>query len=101
MNSESSVALSINRHFDLQDGDVIYNDAEEEINSKANITTIPSKLKAVIKFAYEDGMKAALKGEDFNSWIEDVLCHTQAFYRHPSLGTTIEFEVCKIIKKKL
>jgi hypothetical protein len=78
---------------------VLYNQAEEEIIAKAKVTTIPSKLKAVIKFGYEDGMKEALHGEDFSSWIVGVFTHTRAHYRRSSsLGTTIEFEVCKIIK---
>ena len=62
---------------------------------QAKISSIPRKLKAVIKFGYDDGMKNALGNQDFESWIEDVFTHTKLHYRHPSLGTMIEFEVCK------
>ena len=49
----------------------------------------------MIKFGYEEGMKTALAGEDFDAYIAGVFTHTQAHYRHAaSLGTTIEFEVC-------
>ena len=42
-------------------------------------------------------MKAALGGEDFDTYIAGVFTHTQAHFRHAaSLGTTIEFEVCRI-----
>ena len=52
----------------------------------------------MIKFGYEEGMKTALAGEDFDAYIAGVFTHTQAHYRHAaSLGTTIEFEVCKSI----
>ena len=72
-------------------------DQEEEMVHTAQMSSIPSKLKAVIKFGYEDGLNSALAGEDFDSWIADVFTHTQAHFRHAaSLGTTIEFEVCDI-----
>ena len=73
--------------------------AEEDMVKSADVTSIPSKLKAVIKFGYEDGMLAAL-GEDgttFDDWIAEVFTHTRAHFRHAeSLGTTIEFEVCNV-----
>ena len=63
----------------------------------AQVTSIPSTLKAVIKFGYEDGMLAALGDETFDSWIAGVFTHTRAHFRHAeSLGTTIEFEVCNL-----
>ena len=67
---------------------------EEEAAETAKAVSIPSKLKAVIKFGYDDGMKYRLGSQDFGRWIEAVFTHTQAHYRHPSLGTIIEFEVC-------
>ena len=63
-----------------------------------HVETIPSVLKAVIKFGYEDTMQSSLSGEDFDVWIAGVFTHTQAHFRHAaSLGTTIEFEVCTIL----
>ena len=57
--------------------------------------SIPSHLKAVIKFGYEDGLNSEI--EDFDSWIAGVFTHTQAHFRHAaSLGTTIDFEVRRI-----
>jgi hypothetical protein len=83
---------------DKQDDDEIFDDNEEAIASVARVGSIPSKLKAVIKFGYEDTLKATLNGEDFDAWIAGVFTHTQAHFRHDaSLGTTIEFEVCTIL----
>ena len=71
--------------------------AEEDLVKSAQVTSIPSTLKAVIKFGYEDGMLAALGDETFDSWIAGVFTHTRAHFRHAeSLGTTIEFEVCNL-----
>ena len=60
----------------------------------AKLTNIPSKLKATIRFGYEDGVKAAFGNRSFDEGIQSVLAHTQAHFRHISLGTIIEFEVC-------
>ena len=79
-------------------GDEEINDEEEEGVKNINITSIPSTLKAVIKFGYEDGMKKSLGNVDFDSWVASVFTHTQAHFRHEeSLGTKIEFEVCNIV----
>ena len=79
-------------------GDEEINDEEEEGVNNINVTSIPSTLKAVIKFGYEDSMKTALGNVNFNSWIASVFTHTQAHFRHEeSLGTKIEFEVCNIV----
>ena len=76
-------------------GDEEKNDEEENAAHNVRTTSIPSKLKATIQFGYEDGMKEALGGEDFDAWVQTVMVHTQTHYRHAeSLGTTIEFEVC-------
>jgi len=81
------------RDFDDNQGDEIFDDSEEEQVAAAKMSSIPSKLKAVIKFGYEDGLNSELP-EDFDSWIAGVFTHTQAHFRHAaSLGTTIEFEV--------
>ena len=82
----------------LVNGDEEVNADIEEAAHAARAVVIPSKLKAVIKFGYDDGMKDALGGEDFDTYIAGVMTHTQAHYRHAaSLGTTIEFEVCQAI----
>ena len=79
-------------------GDEEINDEEEEGVNNINVTSIPSTLKAVIKFGYEDSMKKALGNVHFDSWIASVFTHTQAHFRHEeSLGTKIEFEVCNIV----
>ena len=69
------------------------NNDEEERAKNAKAVPIPSKLKAVIKFGYEETMKSALGDEDFDSYIASVLTHTQVYFRHDSLGTIIEFDV--------
>ena len=93
-----SRVIPINHDGWHQLGDEEINDEEEENIKSINITSIPSTLKAVIKFGYEDGMKKALGDLDFDSWISSVFTHTQAHFRHEeSLGTKIEFEVCNIV----
>ena len=57
---------------------------------------IPSKLKATIRFGYEESAKRKIGSSQFDAWIKDVMVHVQAHYRHPSLGTQIEFEVIKL-----
>ena len=90
----------MNRVFDDEEEyDEIF-DPDEEVAaaSVAQLASIPSKLKAVIKFGYEDTLAGTLNGEDFNTWIAGVFTHTQAHFRHAaSLGTTVEFEVCTIL----
>ena len=75
-------------------------DEDEEINdeiefeaAKAELSSIPSKLKAVLKFGYDEGWKTAFDAYDFNEWIVGVFAHTQAHYKDPSLGTQVTFEV--------
>ena len=62
----------------------------------AKLVSIPSKLKAVIKFGYDEGIKTRLGTESFESYIADVFTHTQARFRDASLGTEIDFEVSVI-----
>ena len=92
-----SCALPTNRgDWTLVNGDEEVNEAEETAAENTRVASIPSTLKATIKFGYEDGMVAALNGEDFDTYIAGVMTHTQAHYRHAaSLGTTVEFEVCE------
>ena len=93
-----SRVIPINHHGWHRLGDEEINDEEEEGVKNINITSIPSTLKAVIKFGYEDSMKKALGNVDFDSWLASVFTHTQAHFRHEeSLGTKIEFEVCNIM----
>ena len=80
----------------MVEGDEEVNDELEEFVHSVDIssTTIPTKLAATVQFGYEDGMLAALDGEDFDSYIQSVMTHVQSYYRHSeSLGTTIELEV--------
>ena len=86
--------LTRSRQYNGRDGDAIFDPDEEARDSVARVTSIPCRLKAVIKFGYEDTLNTDLGGEDFNDWIAGVFVHTQAHFRHAeSLGTTIEFEV--------
>ena len=83
---------------DEEDDDEIFDDNEEANASVARVGSIPSTLKAVIKFGYEDTLQSTLNEEDFNVWIAGVFTHTQTHFRHAAtLGTTIEFEVCTIL----
>ena len=89
-----SRALVTDRDDWTRNGDEIVNPAEEAKAANARVVSIPTKLKAVIKFGYEEGLLAALNGDDFDTYISEVFTHTQAYFRHAaSLGTTIEFEV--------
>ena len=91
-----SRALAINREDWFRKDDEVFNAAEEAEAANTQVGSIPSRLKAGIKFGYEEGMLAALNGEDFDTYIVGVLTHTQAHFRHAaSLGTTIEFEVSR------
>ena len=62
-------------------------------SSDSKSPSIPSKVRAVTKFGYEETMKRTLRGEEFDTWIAKVMCHTQQHYLHESLGTEIHFEV--------
>ena len=103
--SVSSILPVISRAIDLkqelsetewiQEGDELLNAGIEKEADIAKSTTIPSKLRAVIKFGYDEGMKNRLSQQNktFDQWIVGVLAHAQAHYKHPSLGTEIQFEV--------
>ena len=96
--SATSVAIKLNRDDNewTQHGEELEDEAEEEAAATAPRVSIPAKLKAVIKFGYDEGMKDKLGTQDFGKWIEGVFTHTQVHYRDPSLGTEINFEVCFI-----
>ena len=89
--------MVIDRDDWTRNGDELVNPAEEAKAANARVVSVPTKLKAVIKFGYEEGMLSALNGQDFDTYIEEVFTHTKAYYRlAASLGTTIEFEVCEL-----
>ena len=77
----------------LVGGDEEVNDKIEMEAAKAEVVSIPSKLKAIIKFGYDEGWKNAFAGTDFDEWIAAVFTHTQAHYKDPSMGTEVTFEV--------
>ena len=81
------------------DKDELFNPVEEiaaaEIDAAA--VTLPSNMKAVVQFGYDQGMRdklASVGSDDFSAYITAVAAHTQAFYNHASLGTSIELKVC-------
>ena len=97
---QTSSVKRVNRddgEWTMVNGDEGVNEALEELVASAvNAAGVPAKLKATIKFGYEQGMKEALGTEDFDSWIVAAMTHCRTHYRHAeSLGTEIEFEVCK------
>ena len=65
------------------------------VRSNAILSTlpIPSKVRASIKFGYEETMGKSLNGQNFDSWIAKVMCHTQEHFFHESYGTEIHFDV--------
>ena len=75
---------------------------DEELILQGDFTTasIPRKLKASIKFGYEETILEELGSQrHFESWLAEVFTHTQAYFRHSaSLGTEVDFEVGRIIK---
>ena len=94
-----SIAKPSNRNdegFHEQNDELVNDDLEEQVQ-RAPERSIPSQLKATIKFGYESGLKSTLDAEGitFEDWIADVAPHAQAHYLHSSLGTQIHFEVCK------
>ena len=91
-----SRAMPVDRNdngWHLVGGDEEVNDEIELEAAKAEVVSIPSKLKAVIKFGYDEGWKKAFAGTDFDDWIAAVFTHTQAHYKDPSMGTEVTFEV--------
>ena len=58
-------------------------------------TSLPYEMFAYVQFGYDKSLKAKLSSEYnyFSSWIDDVMTHVQAHYRHGSLTTKIQFKV--------
>ena len=94
-NAAKSRAVHINRDNGgwVQKGDEEINEEIEAISMNATLVDIPSKVKAVIRFGYDEGLKLRLGNQSFDDWIKQVFIHAQAHFRHPSLGTLVEFEV--------
>jgi hypothetical protein len=100
-NGQISRAILVNRDDNKDDdewkqkGDEEVDETEENAAEFSEINPIPSNLKAVIAFGYEEGIKKQLVDRNelqFEEWIEGVMAHTQAHFRDPSLGTRIQFE---------
>ena len=89
------ITSKIEEHWEKIDGGAI--NPKEEIDEVLtnNLNSIPGKLKAVIKFGFDEGFKNRVSqlGQIFDDWIDAVFIHTQAHFRHASLGTEIHFEV--------
>ena len=81
-------------------GDEEIDDEEEKRVAGFRGASIPSRMKATLKFGYDETLAEELGGSrGFDRWVSEVMTHTQAHYRHSeSLGTQIEFEVCKMMK---
>ena len=83
-----------------ENGDEEIDDEEEKRVAGFRGASIPSRMKATLKFGYDETLAEELGGSrGFDRWVSEVMTHTQAHYRHSeSLGTQIEFEVCKQMK---
>jgi len=71
---------------------------EAEVTAKTGAAmTWPSERYAYIKFGYDNTLKNQLSsiGTTFNTWIDSVMTHVQAHYRHSSLPTKIQFKYDK------
>ena len=57
--------------------------------------TWPDERYVYVKLCYDRTVKNQLEQDntDFKTWAEDVMTHTQAHYRHPSLPLKIQFKV--------
>ena len=62
--------------------------------------TWPSEVYAYVKFGYDNTLKnqLAADGVSFNDWVNSVMTHVQAHYRHHTLPTKIQFKV--IVEKR-
>ena len=76
-------------------GDSWINKTERKLVALTRRERIPSKLKATIRFGYEESAKQKIGSSKMDEWLKDIMTHVNGHYRHPSLGTIIEFEVCK------
>ena len=78
-----------------QEEDEMINDKEEAKADAAALAVFPKRMKAILKFGYDEGFKdhLAAKGETFEGYIESVFNMMQVYWRHPSLTTEVIFEV--------
>ena len=79
-------------------GDSWISKTERKLDALTRRVGIPSRLKATIRFGYEESAKQKIGSSKMDEWLKDIMTHLNAHYRHPSLGTRIEFEVCKEVK---
>ena len=89
------IVSNIEEHWEkTNDGTINPKEGKGEVITN-NLNSVPEKLKAVIKFGFDEGFKNRVSqlGETFDDWIDAVFIHTQAHFRHASLGTEIHFEV--------
>jgi len=71
---------------------------EAEVTAKTGAAmTWPSERYAYVKFGYDNTLKNQLAsvGKSFNTWVDSVMTHVQAHYRHSSLPTKIQFKYDK------
>ena len=79
--------------------DEMINDADEvseaEVYKASGAVTWPTDLYAYLKFGYDNSMKTqmATEGTTIAKWIDTNMAHVQAYYRHDSLPTRINFKV--------
>merc|ERR1712223_2116343 len=90
-----SISMRVGKNRLRVEGDEVIDDEEEKRVASFKATSVPRKLKATIKFGFDQTLSDELGGRtSFDSWISEVFTHTQAHFRHSeSLGTEIEFEV--------
>ena len=89
------ITSKIEEHWEkIDDGAINLKEGNDEVLIN-NLNSVPGKLKAVIKFGFDEGFKNRVSqlGQTFDDWIDAVFIHTQAHFRHASLGTEIHFEV--------
>jgi len=66
---------------------------EADAETSAAVTW-PRERYAYVKFGYDKTMKRQLDsdGKSFSTWVDSVMAHVQAHYRHSSLPTKIQFK---------
>merc|ERR1711997_61496 len=68
--------------------------SEETATVSTRAMTWPSEVYAYVKFGYDNTLKnqLAADGVSFNDWVNSVMTHVQAHYRHHTLPTKIQFK---------
>merc|ERR1711936_118922 len=103
-NREGGSKCEVDEEFE-EDGDGMGDEEEDllmeleaEVTAKTGAAmTWPSERYAYIKFGYDNTLKNQLSsiGTTFNTWVDSVMTHVQAHYRHSSLPTKIQFKYDK------